>query len=814
MTTPTPPTATPIPRLALALVCLAVILLEISYTRIFSYKLYYYFTYLIIGMALLGGGSGGLLAALSRRLQRADATAVFGGACLVAGATILGGYWVIAETQLNAGLITRSMNLATHAERATLLAESAKLAFVSLTLFAPFCAAGVAVTKTFASQPDDIGRLYFADLVGAGLGCAVVVPLLWTISPPQVVHLAGALIVLGGAMAAHRWRGIRVPAAILLVALSAGVAVPRLLPVAVTDLDKTMAAVAARGIEPSFSRWNPVFRIDVIPSPVDSNTLVLVHDGMWGAIMRRFDGNRESLRFFDNDVRLLPFRLLPPDPTVAIVGAAGGHEVLASWYYGAKHVTGIELNPVTVSLLTTHFADFTGHLAENPRITLVNAEARSFLDRSTDRFDLVWMVAPDSYAAMNAATSGAFVLSESYLYTAEMVEVAMSRLTDDGILCAQFGELAFADRPLRTARYLATAREALRRLGIEDFRRHVLVVTTDAGGPVYSTVLVSKRPFTSEQLTRFAEAAVAVTGSIVQYPATPAQAEAPATQVIELPAPALDAWLARYAFDVSAVTDDDPFFWHFLRFRNAIGRPTASYDLEQSLGERLLLLLLAITTGFAAICLLGPLVLRRSAMSGVPYPLRLGTFFAAIGLGFVLLEVGLIQRLTLFLGYPTHTLSVTLCALLVSTGIGALASSRAARSRTAIVLPVAAMLTIIIAFYCYGLGAVLAHLNTLPFAGRVGVAVTVIFPLGLCLGTFMPLGLGTIASLSDRPDAHVAWAWAVNGFFSVVGSVASTMLSMAFGFRAVFLVSGALYALAVIVLLGTPARRSVEPAPR
>ncbi|HEV7734544.1 MAG TPA: hypothetical protein VGR62_20390 [Candidatus Binatia bacterium] len=800
--------ARPISALALGVVCLAVILLEISYTRIFSYKLYYYFTYLIIGIALLGGGTGGLLMALSRRLQRAQPATTFGVASVIAAATVLGGYWIIALTQLNAGVMSRSITLSRVLNPANALAEGLKLLLISVTLFAPFLAAGLAVSKTFASRPQDIGRLYFADLLGAGIGCAIAVPLLWTLTPPQCVQLAGALFVVGGLLAARHVGGLRIPSAVLLIALLAGVAMPGLLPKPITDKEKTMAQVEGGKGEVLFTKWNPVFRIDVVPSPLDANTKILVHDGMWGAIMRRFDGNRESLHFFDKDVRLLPFRVLGPEPKVAIIGAAGGHELLASWYYGAGHVTGIELNPVTVSLLTTHFADFTGHLPEDPRITLINAEARSFLSRHQETFDLVWLVAPDSYAAMNAATSGAFVLSESYLYTAEMVELAMSRLGDDGILCAQFGELDYAHKPLRTARYVATAREAFRRAGVTDFDQHVLVGTTASGGPAYSTVLLKKTPFTPEQRARFAAASQVVEGSVVQYPpSSPPQADAPVAKIVDLPWADLGAWFAAYPFDVTPVTDDEPFFWHFVRFRDALGGDRVAYNPEEAVGERLIAVLLMVSTVFAALCLLGPMLLRRSALAGIPSPLTMGAFFASIGLGFIMLEVGLIQRLTLFLGYPTHTLSVTLCTILISTGIGALVSQRRAGSRAQIVAPVAAALFLIIVFYCFGLEPLLERLNTLPFAARVLVAVALILPLGLCLGTFMPLGLRTIAALSDRPEAHVAWAWAVNGFFSVVGSVLSTMVSMSYGFRVVFLVSGLLYVLAITALLRTPETR-------
>src|SRR5205814_2607503 len=162
-------------------------------------------------------------------------------------------------------------------------------------------------------------------------------------------------------------------------------------------------------------------------------------------------------------------------------------------------VTGVELNPATYGLLTHVYAKLTGNLAENPRVTLLNGDGRWFMKQTSDQYDLIWFVAPDSYAAMNAATSGAFVLSESYLYTQEMVAESLRHLADGGIVCMQFGEIDFERKPNRTVRYLTTAREALGRAGIADFDRHVLVATSPSFGSL-STILLARDPFRTEDV--------------------------------------------------------------------------------------------------------------------------------------------------------------------------------------------------------------------------------------------------------------------------------------------------------------------------
>ena len=159
-----------------------------------------------------------------------------------------------------------------------------------------------------------------------------------------------------------------------------------------------------------------------------------------------------------------------------IIGAAGGHEVLASLYFDAGHIDAVELNPVTYELVTDKFADYDGHLAENPHVNYVNGDGRSYLARSDKKYDLIWYPAPDSYSATNASTAGAFVLSESYLYTSDAIEDSLEHLAPE----------RDPRRPVRRVRLQPTSRtarpatsrpraHALAELGIHDPSRHILV---------------------------------------------------------------------------------------------------------------------------------------------------------------------------------------------------------------------------------------------------------------------------------------------------------------------------------------------------
>jgi len=795
--------------LEIFLVSLAAILLEISYTRVFSFKLFYYFSYLVIGISLLGIGAGGVAVAVSKRLRRVQVDRLIPICCVVGGSVVAIGYVVIADLQLNAFRLAESP------------IELLKLAVICTFLFTPFLMAGLIIATLFGTRPGDINRLYCADLAGAGLGCVSCVPLIYTLTPPGCIFLSGFLFVATGMrLAATSVRpllriGVPISLVLLAVALRSSV-----LPDPIPDAVKTMSPQRAGASEVLFSRWSPVFRVDVSTRDKRAARYIINHDGTIGSVLNRFDGNIATQGRFDSDVRSYPFRVLKPNPKVLIIGSAGGHEILASLYFGAVHITAVELNPVTVSLLTTYFADFSGHLPQNPRVTLLNDEGRSYMSRDRSKYDLIWFVAPDSYSAMNAATAGAYVLSESYLYTEEMIEESLRHLTPDGVICMQFGEVDFERKPNRTSRYLGTARAAFRAAGIPDFGKHVLVGTVPAIA-TGAVILLKASEFTPGEIQRFVQNAQAVTGSKIRYVPGDPSARGPVSPVITLPDAQLQQWYAAHRYDVRPITDDSPFFWHFARFTDAIWGadpvPGSAFDMEDAKGERVLVILLAFVVLFAGTFLLLPFVAIRSTWAQIPYKGYAAVYFAALGLGFMFFEISLIQKLTLFLGYPTYSLTVTLFALLVFTGLGSLASGAYHRGQNRTLMVLLACLSGLMLFYEFGLSPAINAFVGAPLPVRIALAITFIAPLGLILGTFMPVGLQRIAAVTEYRQEFIAWSWAVNGFFSVASSILTTILSMVMGFRLVMFVAVVVYAAGILSLTRIPAvtdtgpRRSPQP---
>ncbi|HTL87717.1 MAG TPA: hypothetical protein VL856_21230 [Acidimicrobiia bacterium] len=788
-----------LPRwLAILLISLAGLLLEVGYTRIVSYKLWYYYTYLVIGLALLGIGSGGVFVAIFSPFRRWSTDRIIAVTATVGAISIGIGYLIVAVLHVDTVAIWDYWT-------SDSFSNLARLSLICFVIFASFISFGVIVSVLLGRAGDDVGRIYFSDLVGAGIGCLIAIPLISHLGPPRVVMLAAFVFALVG-LASCRVTSLQFGlASAVAVVLVFGTVSSTVLPDVHTEDRKQHAPIA------EFRGWGPVFRVDVVlPPGGDGSNMLLLHDGTFGSGIHRFNGDASTLDY-SKDPRSLPFETLgSPPPHELIIGSAGGNEILASLAYKAPNIEAVELNPVTTGLLTSNkrFADYTGHLADRPDVHMHQGDGRSYLARSDTKYNLIWYVAPDSYAATNAASSGAFVLSESYLYTHQMIKETLKHLAPDGIMVVQFGELKFETAPNRTSRYVVTARKALEDYGIKDPSQHLLVSAQLSNVGDLSTIIVSKPAITPETADRFLAGVAKLpqqqpfavpghtyTGSVVSQLASGSDAQ-------------VSSIVDHSPKNITAISDDGPYFWHFSRFRDVIshiGKSLNVSDPEDVIGERVLLLLLGIALFYAGLFLIAPFLFVRKKWAALPAKGTSAVYFAALGLGFMFFEITMIQRLVLFLGYPTYSLTVTLAAILVFTGIGALLSKRFA-DRAAQTMPILiGVLAVLTAFYLI----VVPRLITGPLLStglgtRIFFAVLFLAPLGVCLGMFMPLGLGRVVNLTPHGEEYVAWAWAVNGFFSVVGSVLTTILSMAFGFRMVQLAGLIIYAIAAFAFTRLP----------
>lgn len=769
--------------------------LEIAYTRVISFKLFYYYTYFVIGLALLGLGAASAFTSLSNRLRSVDTVRLVERIAPAAAAIGVIGYAVVARLATDVNVIwTGSIGEA--------LWQLVLLLVLSISITGVFFAVGILFASLVVSQAEQVRRLYFWDLAGAALGCLVAVPLESTIGPPAMILSSLVLMaVLGLAVVlaeGRRW----VPAAGALAAVA-------VLALAVGQLNvKADATKTLRDTDKvEAGDWGAVFRVDA----VDLGDLkVLHHDGLWGSSIWRYDGTRATTARFDTDIRQVPFAALGDDaPNVLIIGAAGGNEIMASLTYGAGHVDAVELNPVTVNLLRNTFGEYSGHVVDDPRVNYVQGDGRTFLARSDTKYDLIWFVAPDSYAASNAATSGAFVLSESYLYTRQMVETAFEHLTDDGAVVAQFGDFAFDRRPTRTARYLLTARAALEDR-VDSYDQHVALIVDNGENDLekVSTIMLFAAPVDGGTVGRIQESLEILPKSEAKYLPNAVRADGLTSDLITLDDATVEQIVEDYPFEIGAIDDDRPFFWHFTDFGTVLTDWSRSFeDNEIAIGERLLVVLVAVAAVVAALFLWLPfgLTRRRGGAVKVRGRGRLFGYFAALGLGFMLIEISMIQRFALLLGFPTLSLSVSLFTLLIATAVGARFSALIKRWPVGGLPGTTAALVVLSVIYMTISNSVTEAALAWEQWARIAVVVAMLFPIGLLLGVYLPTGIDAAVEASGNDEAVkgrlVAWCWAVNGFFSVIGSSVTTILSMAVGFNRALITGLGMYVAAVVLQL-------------
>ncbi len=785
--------------------------LEIAYTRVISFKLFYYYTYFVIGLALLGLGAAGAFTSLSNRLRMRDPLQLVQRVAPIAGGVGVLGYFVVAR-------LPTDVNLIWTGTIAQAVWQLVLLLVLSVSLTGVFFAVGLLFASLVVSQASEMRRLYFWDLSGAALGCLVAVPLQATVGPPAMILTSMVLLVLLGLVVAlvMRTSWLYTGALTLVVALLA-IACGQLR--VLTDDTKTLRDTDTI----QAGDWGAVFRVDA----VDLGDLqVLHHDGLWGSSIWRYDGTRATTARFDTDNRQIPFAALPEKPSVLIIGAAGGNEIMGALTYGAGHVDAVELNPVTVDLLRNHFGDYSGHVVDDPRVNYVQGDGRTFLARSAKQYDLIWFVAPDSYAASNAATSGAFVLSESYLYTRQMIETAFDHLDDTGIMVAQFGDFAFDRRPTRTARYLTTAREALRpRVDVFDQHVGLLVDSGQNDLEKVSTIMLFRTAPTSEQIDGIHTALKNVPNATAKYLPGADRVDGLTSDLITGSDAEVEAIVADYPFEIGPIDDDQPFFWHFTSFGTVLTDWHRGFeDNEIAIGERLLVVLVGVAAVVAAMFLWLPFAITRRRNGGanrVPGRWKLFTYFAALGLGFMLIEISMIQRFALLLGFPTLSLSVSLFTLLIATAVGARCSGVVKRWE-GLGLPIVTTVLVVLSLVYMAVSEPLTEAAlSWPQWGRIALVFALLFPVGLLLGVFLPTGIDAALDAAGADEGVrgrlVAWCWAVNGFFSVIGSSATTILSMAVGFNRALLAGLGLYVVATLVQLVGPdeidAAPELAPAP-
>lgn len=785
---------------AVLVMSFASLLLELSLTRLFSVTLFYHFAFLAISIALLGLGAGGVLAYWKKQWLAQWETHTLGARLAALNSVLL---LAVLEVVLR---IPVSLDLS----RANLL----KLTAIYLVSALPFLLTGLFFSILFARTTHDVTRLYAADLAGGALACVGVVPLLNLVGGPSTIIASAA----ASAVASFLWsrpddnrkseiRNRRFSIAIAVWALVLSLAA------AANYSGKLVDIVYAKGMRRDkpwmlYARWNALSRVEVddqggakvIVIDADASTYIMNTDPKhWGPEWRR------------NLMSAAPAmtNVLRPHGEYAIIGPGGGVDVVRAIANGSPSVTGIEINPIIVNnIMRGRFADWAYHLYDRPDVHIHVSDGRSWVRNARQKFDVVQMTLVDTWASTAA---GAFALSENNLYTLEAFQAYFDHLKPDGVIAITRWEFA---QPREALRVVSQEIELLRRNGIVDAPRHFIIVSEGAldedGRPVI--VLCKKSAFTPEE-------EAAVRAHMAEYPRlhalylpSGAAEEVGGARIfrdfVTGDAASQKQFIATYAYDVSPVDDNAPFF--FFTFRtgrliDAVKRgDLKAIDWKVNLGVVVLGMVLAISVAAVLLFLIIPLlfVSRRSAVDGGKASAALPStidrrpsaglfYFIAIGLGYILAEIAFIQRFVLFLGHPTYALTVVIFLMLLASGAGSLFSRRWITEPRRVWLPLI-VVSGLLAVYVFVLSPLLQNLVGLPFPVKLIVCAVVLLPLGFLMGMPFPTGLRALAAHRSG-DNTIEWAWALNAASSVLGSVLAMVIAIQFGLGATLACGAAAY---------------------
>ncbi|HZS59661.1 MAG TPA: hypothetical protein VFA43_10350 [Gemmatimonadaceae bacterium] len=771
------------------LLALATLLLELALTRVLSVALWYHFGFLVISTALLGfGASGVALAVWTNLRERAPLDRAVAILSLAFGIVTLVSFWLMQRIPFDP--------FSLYADRRQFLF----MPLYYLTIAAPFFCSGLGIALLLSRTNANVNRLYAFDLLGAGAGCVAIAFVMPAVGGSGAVVVAAAVAFLAAIVFGSR-EAPRVAVVGALCAVASLIAAPnadRVLPITITANKRQSKR------PPIYTAWNTISRIDVYESPTsrelvfDAGTAGTGIDDLRGGV-RRYLTRPADTSDFDAGLALVG----KTHPRVLIIGSGAGAEVLDALRAGASSITAVEVNPTVTDIVTRRMRDYWGDLFEQPEVRIVTDEGRSFVRRSHEQYDAIIAVHTISNAAI---ASGSLSLAENYVLTREAFEDYLDHLSPNGVI--------FFTRPeAQLPRLFATAREVFARRGLGDPSGHLYAFREpdDPGRPAFVAGFVLKQ----SALTRSDVAEIGQhTGRHAEILYSPF---APHTGTIYdslLAAPDIRAVYARSTALLQPATDDRPFFNQHARW-SSLGLGTIRDVFSQRRMGRLaledrpvaevtLIVLLVQSAIIAAGLILLPLARFGRAGLVVPNRWRYLAYFASLGLGFILAEIALLQRFVLFLGQPIYSYAVILGSLLIFTGVGSALSARITASpRRALAWLLPALIVVLL------LSAVVTPMVFrvalgFSFLVRAGVAVILVAPLGVALGTPFPTGLRVTA---EDASAIVAWAWGVNGFFTVIGSVAAMILGMAFGFTTVIALAGACYVVALFALRPPPSRR-------
>jgi spermidine synthase len=724
--------------LAVFLISLSLFMFEITLTRLFSAIMFYHFVFLAISLAILSLGLGGIAVYRIRNLDLKQ----FG----------FTKENILKQSSLLFALTSILVIVIIYKTPYFQLAFFVYLFISSL----PFILGGMFLSEAFYQYSRQSLFLYFADLVGSGLGSILIINLLDNYSIITTVIFI-ALI----ALLAHLLMGkdkaslLKILAtSLLIIALSIfGQSLDNMAADFTAYFGNAKAMGLLKGNPRSiFTTWNSFARTDVIETDDRKEKIVLV-DGSTASKMIPFDGDLKKIAFLKKEIGYLPFKL-GSNSKVLLIGPGGGMDLLLARLAGIQDITAVEINKGTIEA-AKKFADFNGNIYFLPGTKTLVQDGRSFISNDNNTYDVIYL----SMVMTQAAETLGYALSENYIYTLEAFTEYLNHLKPNGKLAL----VLHGESDLKKA--VSTALKTLEKRGLtrDEAVRSIAYLSSynDNEGHhskiYYPLLIIKDKPFSEKEAKELQELA-----ALNQQ------------EILHLPFIQSDTSLTKKDTNINkwVVTDNSPFFY------NSQGKSIP----------------LTIWIVFGTVYLVGRRALKphyQLLTSTENKPLYY--YFILLGLGFMLIEIPLIQKFVLFIGHPTLTFSVVIATLLTSGGIGSLLAGLTKNVSPSFTAGFITLYSLVISTL---LPKIFAFWQGDPIQTKIVITILVLLPLGLALGIPFPSGM-LILKEKESSKQLIPLMWGVNGWTSVLGSIMALMIAMVLGYNWALITGALIYALFV-----------------
>ncbi len=731
--------------LSIGLLSLTILATELFWTRLFSAEFYYTFAFLILSLAVLGLGLGALFFRLNPWLNKPGSIPIW---------LSITGLMILVAVPLVFGLELDFTKLIS--EPGMIL----KLCIAILILGSGYFFGGIALANLFKNNPLHIPRLYMYDFLGASLGVVGFILIMNLFGAGITLIFCSFPVLLASFIMFSRWmKSIPV---LILVGASAGYFFTGGVPEQRRDEPHPVIS----------KHWDATSKIKVYQR--DSLTLGINIDNIANTPVYKFDGNwniPDSLKFqFGVDVGYLIRKF--PSCRFLSLGAGGGTDVLQALQYNAKEVHAVEVIPhINYLLKEGSLKDFSGNIYNDPRVKVITEDARVYIRKFNERFDIIYSLSSNSWAAF---ASGSFALAENYIFTTEAFIDYWKALSPNGFLSIE--------HQFYTPRLVAEVMDALSVMKIPDPKSHFAVYNLP--GMKRKILLVSKQPLDQETITNaYGKLTPEIFDQIhLLYPATESNKGNIYNRIVQF------GWrpmAINAKVDISPCTDDRPFIAQQGLMKNLSFSRLDEIPLYEFTGFPLSRIIM-LTILCVCIILIIPLNLLPYLFKGEKLKFVPWLYFFLIGMGYMILEVILIQQYTLFIGSTVYSMALVLTVLLVSSGFGSLHSNKFSSNIVFTVIAIWLLADIILfrqLFYLFDDWTLLM---------RLFLSMLLIAPLGYFMGMPFP-------KAASKLSGQVDWAFAVTGSASVIGSVAIMLIASSFGYSFALIIGMCLYLMAYLV---------------